>query len=102
MNPIITSHLKAINQLCQQYKVAKLEVFGSASRSDFNVKTSDIDFLVEFTEHGIQNYADNYFGLLTALQELFDRPVELVVSSSIDNPYFIESIEQDRQYLYAA
>jgi len=47
-------------------------------------------------------YADSYFGLLEALEQLFNRPVDLVVASAIKNPYFRESIERTRVLLYAA
>ena len=81
-----------------------LEVFGSAVRDDksFDDSTSDIDFLVEFDEEGLINYADNFFGLKNKLERLFNRSVDLVVGSSIKNPYFLESIQADREFLYAA
>lgn len=46
--------------------------------------------------------ADQYFGLLSGLEELFDRGVDLVTSKSLRNPYFIRSIEETRRLLYAA
>lgn len=104
MNKIIESNRKKIETLCQKFHVQALEVFGSVARSDadFDLMNSDLDFLVEFDEVGIKNYADNFFGLLDALQKLFNRPVDLVVASSVSNPYFLESIERDRAHLYAA
>ena len=98
----IQNKQQAIKQLCIKYHVKKLEVFGSAVRGDFNPQNSDIDFLVEFTSKGIADYANSFFGLQTGLQNLFNTHIELVVSSTIKNPYFLESIEQDRTYLYAA
>ncbi len=102
MNKIVKDRKKDIQRLCQQFHVAKLEVFGSVTKSTFNPKRSDIDFLVEFNPEGISAYADNYFGLQKALQNLFKLPIELVISSTIKNPYFLESIETDRTFLYAA
>jgi predicted nucleotidyltransferase len=101
MNKIINSNKEEIKDLCQQFHVKSLEVFGSATNNNFN-KESDIDFLVEFTQLGVKNYADNYFGLLHALKALFKQPIDLVVNSSINNPYFLESIQKDRAFLYAA
>ena len=104
MNTIIETKQKEIEALCEAFHVQVLEVFGSVTRDDgsFDSSKSDIDFLVEFNELGIANYADNFFGLQEALQQLFNRPVDLVVGSSVKNPYFLESIKQDREFLYAA
>jgi len=102
MNEAITQNLDALKQLCHQYRVKKLEVFGSVTRDDFNTGKSDIDFLVEFNNMDSGDYADNYFDLHTALHHLFKTPVELVVGSTIKNPYFLESIGSDRSFLYEA
>ncbi len=102
MNTIITNKQNEINQLCEKYHVKKLEAFGSVVRADFNSEQSDIDFLVEFSDLAFENYADNFFGLLSSLEVLLKAPVDLLVISGIKNPYFLESIEADRQFLYAA
>ena len=46
--------------------------------------------------------ADQYFGLLSALQELFERNVDLVCASALRNPYFIKAVNATRKALYAA
>lgn len=102
MNEIIQDKQSQLEQLCKKFHAQRLEVFGSVARDDFNPSSSDIDFLVEFDELGVKNYADCYFGLLEALEALFSHPVELVVISSVRNPYFLESIEKNRTLLYAA
>lgn len=102
MDKIITSKQEEIMKLCKQFHVQALEVFGSATRDGFEATQSDIDFLVEFNQIGLDNYADNYFGLLSGLKDLFQQSIDLVVSSSIQNPYFLESIKNDRAFLYAA
>lgn len=102
MNKIIENNKAELKTLCKKYQVQALEVFGSATRDDFDAVSSDIDFMVEFTPQGVKNYADNYFGLLEALQGLFNCSVDLVVRSSVTNPYFLESLEKDAAPLYAA
>lgn len=102
MNKIIQQNQDQLAELCRQYHAQQLEVFGSASRDDFDPATSDLDFLVEFDEQGLKNYADCYFGLLEALESLFSLPVDLVVISSLKNPYFLQSIQNNRTLLYAA
>jgi predicted nucleotidyltransferase len=88
--------------LCSRYRVRRLELFGSASRDDFDPARSDLDFLVEFQPMSPGDHADAYFGLLEALEALFARPVDLVELGPIDNPYLLASIEKSREVLYAA
>jgi hypothetical protein len=91
-----------VTALCRQYHVQRLELFGSALHDDFDPERSDLDFLVEFELLPTGSYAKAYFGLLEALAELFQRPVDLVVASAIRNPYFRESVERNKVLLYAA
>lgn len=59
-----------------------------------------MDFLVEFQELPAGGYADAYFGLMEDLEQLFSRPIDLVVDSAIKNPYFRQSVDRTRQLLY--
>ena len=102
MNNIIQEKQLQLVELCKHYHAQRLEVFGSVTREDFDPATSDLDFLVEFDELGVKNYADCYFGLREAIESLFSLPVELVVISSVKNPYFLQNIEKNRTLLYAA
>lgn len=67
----------------------------------FNDK-SDIDILISFKDISIEKYTDNYFELHYKLEELFNRKIDLLTENSLSNPYFIESIEETKQLLYAA
>lgn len=103
MVPVIEVHRDDLRQLCGQYKVRRLEVFGSAATQDgFRSEDSDLDFLVEFLPLEPGTHADAYFGLLAALEDLFERPIDLVMTRAIKNPYFLESVNQTRTVLYAA
>ncbi len=102
MNILIRDKKRELEALCIKYGVRQLEIFGSAATGDFDSKSSDIDFLVEFNDAGLKYYADCYFGLLEALELLFSYPIELVILSSVKNPYFLKSIEKDRELLCAA
>ncbi|MDO8691470.1 MAG: hypothetical protein Q7R39_15935 [Dehalococcoidia bacterium] len=66
------------------------------SHGPFCARDSDLDFLVEFASPGPVGVADRYFGLLESLEALFGRPVDLVVASTIKNPYFRESLSSTR------
>ena len=102
MNRLIDENRVLLEQICQRRHVQRIELFGSATGPDFDAATSDLDFLVTFEELPLNSYADAYFGLLDDLQKLFHRPVDLVVESSIRNPYFREAVDSTRTLVYAA
>lgn len=102
MDPIFDTQAPELRELCRSFHVQRLEVFGSALRTDFDPMRSDLDFLVVFGPLPPGAYSHNYFGLMDALEQLFQRPVDLVVGPAIRNPYFRESIERSKALLYAA
>jgi hypothetical protein len=99
---LIEQHREQLLALCRTYDVRRLDLFGSAVRADFNPEDSDLDFVVEFNNFTIHNAADRYFDLLFDLEALFGRKIDLIIESSIRNPYLRKSIEADRVNLYAA
>lgn len=101
MHPLVKQKLADVSQLCQRYQVVRLELFGSAARGNFDPNHSDIDFLVEFAP-ATSGFADRYFGLLEALEDLFGRRVDLVETKAITNRVFLQSISRSREFLYAA
>ncbi len=100
--PLVQSRVGQIRQLCEQFGVRRLEVFGSVVNGDFDTASSDLDFLVEFAEMPPRAHANSYFGLSSALCNLFGREVDLVEMDGIDNPYVRASIEQSRAPIYVA
>ncbi len=102
MVDIIEKHISEIRQLCSQFNVSRLELFGSSLSENFHENLSDIDFLVEFKPLKQGQFADTYFGLLEALKKLLGRDVDMVMTKAIKNPYFLQEINQKRQLLYAA
>lgn len=103
MNTVIKTHLDShrseLAAICAGLGVRRLELFGSAVRSD---APGDLDFLVDLGERPPSEYADAYFMLLEKLQALFARPVDLVTPAGLGNPYFRERVEQEKALLYAA
>jgi predicted nucleotidyltransferase len=89
-------------ELCRRHHVSRLELFGSAASGGFDPAHSDLDFLVEFEDLTPIEYARSYFGLLHDLEDLFERPIDLVTVRSLTNPYLLRAIERDRTVLYAA
>lgn len=87
-------------QICVQYKVAKLYLFGSALNEKFNTNTSDLDFLVELVPMEPLETGEILIELWSALENLFKRKVDLLTERSISNPYLLQEIFQTRQLLY--
>jgi len=91
-----------IRRLCEKHGVISFGVFGSAATGHFN-ETSDLDFLVDFDpELTATQKAAAFFGLKEDLETMFSRPVDLVTMSSLTNPYFRDSVLEERHPLYAA
>lgn len=88
-----------IEAACKRFDVRRLEVFGSGAREDFAIQ-SDVDLLVEFNQLYSKGISDRYFGLLNELNSILKRPVDLVEISAIQNPYFRQSIENDKRVVY--
>jgi predicted nucleotidyltransferase len=93
---------QSVVELCRRYRVARLDVFGSAVSGSFKPTTSDLDFLVTFEPMPPAEHADAYFGLLEELEALFGRNVDLIEEDAIENPYFRRSVAASRVPLYAA
>ena len=102
MNPIITKNRDRLAEICRHYRVAQLEVFGSAVTGEFDEQSSDLDFLLDFGDVPDAERFDAFFGLQRALAELFGRPVHLVEAGAPRNPYFIHRLNETRRLVYAA
>ena len=98
----VSERASELEQLCVLHHVKRLDMFGSAASGDQREDTNDLDFLVEFQTLPAGAYADAYFGLLEALETLFEGPVDLIVDSAIRNPFFRQRVEETRTLLYAA
>ncbi len=96
---LIEQHKTTIKQLCIKHKVKNLYVFGSVL-TDKLTSTSDIDLLVEFYDVDPEHYADNYYDLKFALEELLQKRIDLLELKAIRNPYFKEAIDQNKQPVY--
>src|SRR5580704_5580982 len=87
--------------VCRKYHVRRLDVFGSAAGDDFDEQSSDIDLLVDLEELPFPDRADAYLGLLTEVEALLGRHVDLVEVGAFGNRYLRQGIEASRQLLYA-
>ena len=97
----LDSFIDEINMLCANHKVRQLFAFGSVLNSEFT-EDSDIDLVVDFYSGDPLEYAENYFGLKFALQELLNRQIDLLEQKALKNKYFIKSINNSKKLLYEA
>ncbi len=95
----LETYISAITKLCELYNVRTLYAFGSVLREDFN-QESDIDLLVDFNKMDLKIYADNYFDFKFSLEDILNRPVDLLEEQALKNPYLRDSIIQQRQMVY--
>jgi predicted nucleotidyltransferase len=78
MTTILQTKQDSVAQLCARYRVARLELFGSAARGGFEPGRNDLDFLVRFQPCMPEEHAERYFGLLADFQDLFGCGIDLV------------------------
>jgi predicted nucleotidyltransferase len=97
---LLEENLDAIRALCEQHRVKRLAVFGSAAKGTFDETRSDVDFVVEFFPE-VRGW-DDYFNFKFALEALFGREVDLVEPSAVKNPFFREVLTLTMRELYAA
>jgi len=96
---IVEQNIVIIRDLCAKHNVSKLFVIGSVLTERFN-NESDIDFIVDFSNVDLYEYADNYFDLKFSLESIFKRKIDLLEDKAINNPYLRKSIDSSKQIIY--
>ncbi len=99
MNKLLNDRMNSIRKLCATHRVKSLFAFGSVCTDTFH-HHSDVDLLVTFHPMDYGDYADAYFALADQLEQLLDRPVDLITEKSLSNPYFIKSVNKSKAKLY--
>src|SRR5436305_8107094 len=97
MSPTTNQILQALaghRDSIRAFGARRLGLFGSQARGEATA-TSDLDFVVEFAP-GTKTL-DNYMDLKAFLEDLFGRPVDLVVSEVI-KPRLREAILRETIY----
>jgi predicted nucleotidyltransferase len=103
MHPDVARHIPAIQALCREFGVQRLEIFGSAVTADFDPERSDVDFIVTYPE----GYRFGYFGsrlfeLEERLTDTLNRPAHLVMTSALRNTYFNAEASRTRTEIFDA
>lgn len=81
-----------LNELQTRYGVRTIGVFGSSARGEAGPE-SDVDLLVELAEPSFDGYMDLKFHL----EDLLNRPVDLVMLSAV-KPLLRDRILREVQY----
>ena len=102
MHPEIEARLPRLRELCRDYHVARLDLFGSAAGGNFDPSTSDLDFLVEYLPNPEADALDEFFGFKAQLESLFGGKIDLVEARTVRNRYFREELEETKVPVYAA
>lgn len=101
MDPIIKKNQEKIINVCKKRNIISLTLFGSAVTDKFDPGKSDIDFLVEFGEMRPGEHAIQFFGFIEDMKELFHRSIDAIEPSAIQNPFFLNEIQQSKVVIYA-
>lgn len=103
MNRLIEPKLQSLIPICRRFGIRRLELFGSANSPDFNPDRSDLDFLVEFpADYDFGPWLSRFMEFEESLENLFGRPVHLVMTSALKNPWFRFEARKTRQPIYDA
>lgn len=98
---LLRSTKDALSVLCKQYQIERLYLFGSAVTDRFTSK-SDLDMIVRFRKCGLppEDQGQLYWDLLNALEQLFERKVDLITDRKFSNPYFQQEVEKTKTLIY--
>ncbi|HEU0163831.1 MAG TPA: nucleotidyltransferase domain-containing protein, partial [Thermomicrobiales bacterium] len=81
MIALISDNLDKIAELCREYRIRKLDLFGSAATGAFDPETSDVDFVVDLGEYE-RGLAKRLYAFADALESLLGRDVDLVMEDA--------------------
>ena len=100
--PVLDDKAEKLIELCRQFHVKSLEIFGSAAAGAFRAESSDLDFIVDFGDQPLGPWAGLFLDFADALEALFGRHVDLITPQSIQNPYFRKAVDASRRLIYEA
>jgi len=95
----LKDHIDQINRLCNTHNVRSLFAFGSVV-SDKLKPESDIDLIVDIDSEDPIDYSDNYFALKFQLEDIFNRPIDLLEAKALKNPFLKKQIDNTKVLVY--
>jgi len=95
MIPLVADRLQAIRELCREYGIERLELFGSAATEAFDPDRSDVDFLVSYPAgYDFGPWLARHQDLEAALNLLLGHDVDLVMMSALGKEGFRREAER--------
>ena len=91
---------KEITAFCSQWDVEEFSLFGSVLSNEFNSE-SDIDVLISFSKDAEISLFD-LAQMQIELQNIFNRPVDIIEKEALQNPYRKHQILETAQVIYEA
>jgi len=95
----LKDHIDQINRLCNTHNVRSLFAFGSVV-SDKLKPESDIDLIVDIDSEDPIDYSDNYFALKFQLEDMLNRPIDLLEAKALKNPFLKKQIDNTKVLVY--
>ncbi len=103
MIPSIEANLPVIVNLCREFGVERLELFGSAATDAFDLERSDVDFLVSYPDgYDFGPWLARFQDFEKALSAALGLDVDLVMTSALRNPWFRREAAKTRTVIYDA
>ena len=93
------SQKAAIYDSCARFQVKTLYAFSSVVTRVFG-PDSDVDLLVDFQSLDPFEYTDNYFALKFQLEQILEKPIDLLELKSLKNPFLQREIDRTKKPLY--
>lgn len=106
IHPEVQKHIPAIQALCREFGVSRLEIFGSAVTGEFDPQRSDVDFLATYPEgYDFGPWGERYVRFADKLESILGRRVDIVMDRAFrrkKNPYFQDSVNASRKAIFDA
>ncbi len=97
IHPFVLEKLPRMKAVLRKNKVRRAYLFGSVCTEQFTDK-SDIDIIVSFHEGTDPlTLGDLWWDIYFSLEDLLERPVDLLTERSLQNPYLKKEIEKTMQ-----
>lgn len=102
MHPLIETNRSAIEALCREFGVQKLEVFGSIMTDSFTADP-DVDFLVTYPDgYDFRPWGSRLFDFEERLAIQLKREVDVVMLSALKNTYVKREADKTRTEIFDA
>lgn len=101
MAVISNFNTKELQQLCREFNVKELYLFGSAVSGNFS-SDSDLDFIVNFDRTDYAGAFDQFMDFKQRLEQMYGRQVDLYHQKKFRNPVFQQEVDHSKELVYVA